>query len=219
MVNKMKKFIFPIDKYQAAWALSPIRTKPDVIDLLMRLVKVMSLGMNAPTNQSVASVVLTVSKMSRLFLVSPNKIFSINFPFRVEEEAGVLRFQSHAHKNVDSRATSNILALLANQDLLSSFEILHFAEPILDASTNDSDIWALFRELLLFEDGYIRYDNDLERQNGHRHPLHHLDIFYSNSSTFKLGLHSGISSGDFEDLLDTETDCHFVRKLGSGLAM
>jgi hypothetical protein len=207
----VKKFTFPIDKYQAQWALAPIRTKRDVINLLMRAIKMMSLGMNAPTDTSAATVVLTVSKMSRLFLISPKRIFSINFPFSVYEEAGVLHFRSHAHKKVDSRATSDILALLANEQLLNSFEILHFAEPILDACTADADIWGLFRELLLFEDGYVRYDHDEERADGRRHPLHHLDVFYSNGSTFKLGLHSGIDCSDLEDLLDVGTDCRFIQ--------
>jgi len=207
----VKKFTFPIDKYQAEKALLPIRTKRDVIFLLMRSIKMMSQGMNPPTGTSSATIVLNVSKMSRLFLIAPKRIFSINFPFSVHEDAGVLRFRSHAHKNVDSKATSDILTLLANEDLLNSFEVLHFAEPILDACTVDADIWGLFRELLLFEDGYIRYDHDEQRADGRRHPLHHLDIFYSSGPTFKLGLHSGIGNSDLEDLLDIGTDCRFIQ--------
>ena len=207
----MKRFTFSIDKYQAQWALSPIRAKRDVIGLLMRSIKMMSIGINEPTDTAAATVVLIVSKMSRLFFISPKRIFSINFPFFVMEESGGLRFRSHAHKNIDSKATSDILALLENEELLNSFEILRFAEPILDACAADEHIWSLFRELLLVEDGYIRYDHDEERADGHRHPLHHLDVFYSNGSTFKLGLPSAIGSRDLEDLLDLGTDCHFIR--------
>jgi hypothetical protein len=210
-VNKVKKYTFQIDEHQAQWAFSSIRAKRDVINLLMRSIKMMSLQKNVPIGTPAATVVLTVSKMSRLFLISPKKIFSINFPFSVQEEAGVLRFRSSAHRNIDSKATSDVLALLANKELFNSFEVLHFAEPISDACVADEHIWGLFRELLLFEDGYIRYDYDQKQANGKLHPLHHLDVFYSNSSTFKLGLHSAIGSSDLEDLLDIGTDCRFIQ--------
>ena len=82
------------------------------------------------------------------------------------------------------------------------------------ASSSDKNFWIFLREILLSEDGYIRYDYDekgynLAREEGqeHRHPLHHYDIFYTNKATFKLGLHSSISESDFYHLLNVKTDC------------
>ena len=72
------------------------------------------------------------------------------------------------------------------------------------------EIWTLIKYLLLFEDGYIRYDFDKDRESGRTHPLFHYDIFYSNKSTFKVGLYSQKAIEDFQDFLNIRTDCHFI---------
>ena len=66
---------------------------------------------------------------------------------------------------------------------------------------------------LMKELGYgagYRYDHDEGRSNGHIHPLHHFDVFYSSGSTFKLGSADGVSKEQFVDVLNLNTNCHFV---------
>jgi hypothetical protein len=62
----------------------------------------------------------------------------------------------------------------------------------------------------MLEAGYIRYDYDEEHEKGVMHPLHHLDINYSNQSTYKIGLKEEIDSITLKEILDIKNDCWFL---------
>ena len=205
----MKTYEFPFESYQVDWFFSAIRDKKDVITLWMRAIKLMLLKTNVPEDLRAGSMVLTVSKMSRLSFIGEKKIYSVAFPFFVSESEDGLSFRTTEHPNIDSRVSSDIISLL-DDSLPYSDEVFRFAEPIMDLCAADNNLWALFRGLLITEDGYIRYDHDEARHNGHRHPLHHLDIFYSSNSTFKLGLQRNLEHLEFVNILDIEKDCHYV---------
>lgn len=207
----MKRFEFPIDQFQADWIFKPIRSKREVAELLMRSIKLMLLNLPLPKEQHVGTIVLTVSHMSRLFYVSDLKVFSINFPFLAKETDDGISFHSHAHPQIDSKVTSDILSLLSKDSAFTSAEIWEFAEPISDACQIDDSLWGLLRDILLNEDGYIRYDHDKQHENGHFHPVNHLDIFYSSAATFKMGLDQRVDQAYLHDILDRETHCHYVR--------
>lgn len=207
----MKRFTFQIDAYQAQWMLKPIRSKRDVIFLLMQSIKIMLLP-QTNTPAAVGEMLLQVDKMNRLVFALENKIFSINFPFTAIEEYGALSFKSNHHPKIDSKVTSEVLSIIATDDKFESKEILHFADPISSYCEFDDDFWSLFRELLMFEDGYIRYDYDKARNNGDLHPLHHFDVFYSSGGTFKLGALDTVTMTKFLDVLDLTTNCHFVSR-------
>ena len=208
----MKRFEFSVDAYQAEWMLSAVRSKRDLISLLMRTIKIMLL-LPLPIPEVVGKVILHVDKMSRLFYVFEGKIFSINFPYTVIEDNGLLVFRSIHQANINSAVTSNVLSVLEINNAFDNPEILSFAEPISDICQYDEDFWSLLLELLMYEDGYIRFDHDEERSNAQRHPIDHLDIFYTSGSTFKIGMYSCISHDYFCDLLNLNTDCHFLASI------
>lgn len=68
----------------------------------------------------------------------------------------------------------------------------------------------LVMRLLSMELGYIRYDDDLEHENGALHPRYHLDVNYSSKGTYKLGLNSGMREEEFIGLLDIRTICKYI---------
>jgi len=70
----------------------------------------------------------------------------------------------------------------------------------------------LLNHMFFQEDGYLRFDYDEENCNGHLHPLNHLDVNYSNSSTFKLGIKSRINFHTFWDILRSDTNCFYLEK-------
>ena len=178
----------------------------------MQSIKIMLLPkINTPG--TVGEMILQVEKMNRLIFSFEKKIFSINFPFAATEKDGALTFRSIHHPKIDSKVTSEVLSVIATNEKFESKEILHFADPISSYCEFDDDFWSLFRELLMFEDGYIRYDHDEIRCNGALHPLHHFDVFYSNGSTFKLGSTERVSITHFVNVLDLGTNCHFVSPL------
>lgn len=206
----MKIFQFDVDMYQAEWIFSPIRNKKDILVILMRVMKIMMVNQKIDNDQCKGKFVLRVDKMSRLFFSSDNKIYSINFPFFVSELNGKFVFKSHSHSDIDSQVTSQILGLLDSTNLFESSDFVQFIDPIDDACELDNRLWGLLRDLLVFEDGYIRYDFDTEHEDGHRHPLHHLDVFYSTATTFKIGLKKAIDHEYFADILTLASDCHYL---------
>ncbi|NTV94703.1 MAG: hypothetical protein HGA75_04715 [Thiobacillus sp.] len=206
----MKRFDFRIDKFQENKIFLPIRCKADVISLWMNAIKLMLAYVPVPEDQTKGNVALIVSKMSRIFFAAENKIFSLNFPFFISEDESGLIFSTVHCPSVDNRITSEILSLLHTEGVLAEADVLSFAEPIVDSCGIDANVWEFFRDLMLCEDGYVRYDHDPSRQNGHIHPLDHLDVFYSTASTFKIGCGNRISLSGLTDMLDLRTDCHYV---------
>lgn len=206
----MKRYSIDIDKFQAEWIFSPIRTRQEALIVLMKSIKVFLLN-NPPSQQQVAGKIeLAVSKMSRIFYVSEKKVYSLAFPFFVSEKDGRLTFKAQSHSEINHKVSSDILELLSAPNIFQSGEVLAFAESVDDIAQFDPQIWSLFRHLLLSEEGYVRYDYDEEHEDGHFHPLNHFDIFFSPASTFKLGLHNPTNIDKFVDLLDRNTECHYV---------
>lgn len=208
----MKRFDFPLDEFQVARLFEVIRDKRGVIILLMRAIKIMLLATPVQSEKVAGRMILSISKWSRLFFITESKIFTVNFPFFATEGEEGLMFKSHYHPYVDNRLTSNVIGLL-EMPLLSLPDVISFSDPICEIEDSDSDFWALFRELMLFEDGYLRYDKDEARANGHVHPLHHLDVFYSQGNAIKIGLAAEIEIEGLTNMLDPSTDCHYLRPL------
>lgn len=206
----MKQYCFDIGAWQADEMFSPIRGKKAVIELLMKTLKVISANQEIPSEQSGGQIVLVVSKMSRLFFFAEDKYVSINFPFTVRDTEEGLIFSSRHIADIDSKITSDVLSVLKDTDSFDSSCILEFADPIASITDYNSEFWAFFRGLLLYEDGYIRYDYDEEHANGLLHPLNHYDVFYSSGATFKIGLKARIGREVIIDLLRTDSSCHFV---------
>lgn len=207
----MKSFEIKVDKFQAGWIFAPIRERGDIIGLLMKIIKIILINSPPPENMIAGSIVLRIEKMSRLFFISEEKIFSVNMPFLVEQKDGALRFYTNEGYDIDNKLTSEVLELLSSS-MMNCSSILEFADPICEIEGRSPEIWKLFRNLMIWEDGYLRYDLDEKRANGHIHPINHLDIFYSSGATFKIGLAGGINHETLEDILNAETECHYLNR-------
>jgi hypothetical protein len=206
----MPRHVFKLDAIQTRWAFSPVRTKYDYVEILLSAVKVMLHPVPLEDDRASSEMTLNIAKMSRLFFTRPQKIFSVNFPFvATPQEDGLLSFSSRSHPRIDHKATSVALGLLT-EIRKPDISALDLAVHVDEAAMIDPHAWGLLLELLTLEDGYVRYDDDLEQANGDRHPRHHIDVFYSNRTTFKLGLSTAGSNEDLLDMLDVLTDCHFV---------
>lgn len=210
----MREYTFHLDQFQLAQMMRAIRSKEDVIMIWMHAIKVM-LSYVEPTATLRAGVMhLYIGKMSRLFFDHNGKVFSLNFPFNANETDSGITFGNHSCSNIDNRVSSEVIGFLTQHSLFSKLEILEFSDPILEASEWITGIWGLMRDLMLSEDGYLRLDHDPANVNGDRHPLNHVDVFYSLSSTMKLGLRTRISTTDFVSLISRDTDCHYLGASG-----
>lgn len=212
-----KQFNLDIDKYQASAYVGAIRSKRDIVVLWMETIKNFLAGQPAVGPNVSACLSIHIDKMSRLFCASKGgcKIFSVSFPFSVTCTDGEYRFYSREGVEIDSRASSNVITVIDSGGIFGVQDFSSFIDPILEMSEYDPQLWTLMRELMIAEDGYVRYDWDEIRQDGHRHPLHHLDVFYSSGSTFKVGLGQQIDQPSLASIVDTTTDCHYLMPANS----
>ncbi|MBB3656830.1 hypothetical protein FHX15_002058 [Rhizobium sp. BK650] len=208
----MKTFDFKLDRFQLNQLFSPVRSKEDIIKIWMRSIKIMTAYVEPEAELVAGFMRLHVDQMSRLFFIDENKVFSVNFPFFTQIAEDEIRFSSLSSGCVDNKITSEVLSLITTHNILSISDIYVFLDPISASLEVDSSMWGLFKYLMICDDGYLRFDHDIARENGKLHPKNHIDVFYSNATTFKIGLEDRMSLGDFTDMLDTGTDCHFLRR-------
>ncbi|AEA60527.1 hypothetical protein [Burkholderia gladioli] len=209
----MKRFDLAIDKYQAEELFGAVRSKKDVIVLWMQAIKIFLANQPAEGDKKTADLSIVVRSMSRLFceLNNGEKIFSVTFPFNSKNIEGRLEFSSREGLLIDSRVSSQILTLIQGNGIFDCVDFNDFIDPIFDATSIDKSLWNLIRELMLVEDAYLRYDKDQIRIQGHTHPEHHIDVYYSSSGSFKIGLDQQIDKASLISILSIETDCHYLR--------
>jgi len=161
-------------------------------------------------------IIICVDKMSRIFFISENKIYSLAFPFKVvlinEEYSFYINW-----KLCNQSISWNIKSIILDEKYESE-SLLVFIEDIYEIEENiESDFWKILKDIMTYEDAYIRYDFDpITNQKfkdlwiEHQHPLNHYDIFYSNKWTFKIWLKSKVSDSEFLNLLNLNTDCDYI---------
>ena len=229
------EFILEIDRnFNELLVNTPIREKKDLLRIFFETIRYYiiydikkrtldniidkSIICNKSTldTKNYGQVIIKVSKMSRIIYELENKIFSITFPFNISKtEEGYHIYDSISEIKIDILIISKIINILNNfssenddiYDFFSQFDDGDNDEEVLNK------IWKIFKKLLFSESGYLRYDYDEKYENGNIHPLNHYDIYYTNRNTFKIGLNAKIDLKKFIDLLDLETDCHYLNNL------
>ena len=135
-------------------------------------------------------IVIYINKMKRLFYCTKNKIQSLCFPFTVILNENTVEF--HHEKTLLDYSKISILKGVFKRSTMTTLTELN------DELSNDEYYNSLCENekeiikqvllfLTIFEDGYLRFDfHDTENFNEDFHPLHHIDLYYTNSNTFKL---------------------------------
>ncbi len=207
----MKLFRFEIEDSFFSDFFFAVRSKSDVIKVQMNAIKYMQFA-NQISSDCSAELCLYIDKMCRLIFVSDSKIYSVNFPFRVTEINGQVIFNDPHLGAIDSKHTSDVLSVL-NDDSFSSGNCMYdFMDGLTQYDESNPQFWSFLLRLFLNEDGYVRFDHDEQQVNGLLHPLDHIDVFYSNSATFKLGVDSQSRFGDVVDILNRGTACHYLSR-------
>ncbi len=207
-----KKDFFPQER---------IKSKYKILEILLEACRYMMYNNKEEKVVSKDKIILKTDKMNRLFFVSGGtKIYSIAFPFSIsyEEENMIIRYRNGFA--IDSGSITNLLSIIKSP-IMGSNSCLEFIDPILDLESNaNTNYWEVLRDLLLLEDGYLRYDKDekgyeeaVKNDRAHKHPLNHIDIFYTNPVTFKLGLENDFLDEEFVDTVDSTTDCRYLKPI------
>jgi len=209
----MKRYEFAISKafFEKFFPKKRLKTKADIIEVLMESLKYMLINPTVTKDKKIANLVVHIDKMSRIFFFSKDKYYSIAFPFFVKFFEGKYSFSYKNQTEIDSQLISQVLSIIKCDEFRANCS-LDFVEPICEYEEQcDENFWYFLRELLLMEDGYIRYDHDSENEDETVHPLHHFDMFYSSNATFKIGLNQMLEHDHFLDIMDVNTSCRYIR--------
>ena len=203
-----------------------IKNKVQLIQILLEFIRqFLLIPDKKPTKKNLVGIYyveLRIDKISRVFFFSEKKYYTIHFPFNCSiQDDSSLEITYQGYRNIipiESGIISGVMEILKNEEFNSS-SASDFFKPIRDIESKiDDNIWELLKGLLMFEDGYMRFDNDPEeykraKNEGreHTHPENHIDIFYNNGNTFKLGLKRKSTPDEFIDYFDSKKDCKYLK--------
>jgi len=221
----MKHYEYEIDENVKSVAIEALRKKRDLLRLLSYTVKSIieqelwkkDESTNIEENNK---VVIHVSKMNRLFYCFGEKIYSFHMPFTIiESEMGSITFSFKNSLIIDSYMSSVLITVFEEEDLFSG-SIADIYDRIADlvhnnyeSDTYDEEMfWELISYLMLYEPGYIRYDDEpnSSRIDPVKHPRYHLDINYESTATYKIGLSNFINCDRLRKLTDITEKCDYI---------
>lgn len=205
-----KTYCFKIDKRLKEKLSAPIRSFYDIATVLIETLQYLTYQI--PSEEGDMKIV--VHKMKRIFYIFPEEIFTFSFPFtlKYDDEAVQIYDGSALLDNKCLSALVVALRKIKEMGTLSECPIDLFEEIGFDfLPTEMSTLKTALVKILTNEYGYLRYDIDKKRERGDLHPYYHLDINYSQSSTYKMGLPRKITFEWLQNLLDTTTPCKFIK--------
>lgn len=216
----MKKYYFKLRTFSGYdFKNEMIRKNKDIVLMLLEAIQLINISKYSTDDIDCSDkLILYVDKMSRIFFSHEDKIISFHFPFIIEEydEQRIKLFVPYRNEEFDSHIVSLVKSIfLTDIDYSKSLEELlemiwnKLAEDTIDKDVSDF-VLTVVHHLMVTDYGYLRYDHDIEHENGLLHPEHHLDINYSSNSTYKIGLDSSIDSDYFIDLLNSRTNAKFL---------
>lgn len=211
----MKRIERKIGEFYCEKIQKPIRSKQDIILLLLESLKLVNSAEENVSNIK-GKMVIYIDKMSRIFYETDEKIFSLHFPFAIEErkEYSFKIYDSSTDIEITDQMISLLISVFQKNGKLE--ESLESVMDFIIESAEDyeykeiDDIWRILFKLWYMEDGYIRYDYDPVHENGRMHPLHHLDVNYSSNLTYKIGLKDALDIDVFRNILDIKTECAYL---------
>lgn len=204
--------------------MARITTKSQLISILITVIRVILTDTSIKDEERGHFCIREYEGKRRIFFTLKDndkkikKHFSFSFPCKITSDENGISFSIYNSDVQINLFTLEVLSALSlnnwfsdindnGEDLKSLYENFCFiVEEFYLTDEMKMDIWSIVKFLMTFEASYIRYDYDEKNYVEYVHPLHHLDIFYSDSSTFKLGINTQIGEErlgleDFEDIL------------------
>lgn len=208
-----KEFCYKIGKNILEKVEKPLRGRQEIVLLLLNTIKSFEANDHLEEN---GRTYIYINKMNRIFYVIDNKIFSLQFPFSVEECENRMHIYD---RNTNITINSMVLSVLVN--FFEKFDDMSFDELFsmimdrdrLPENVTEEDIWKLICNLATFDFGYLRFDHDeknFKPKTPLLHPIDHLDIGYDDAAVFKVGLRKPMNYENFKNMLDTTSDCVFL---------
>lgn len=169
---------------------------------------------------------LLKGRVSRLYFVDDEHCYSIGFPFTItQDEHGVITAFSADEITLLPIIFVGVLQILRG-DEWNSTEILDFANPIdewqgkqlasLDnKAVNHEMFWKFFRNMIMYDAGYIRHDHAPDQYKPDHpkdHPVDHIHGGYDGDVSYRIGLTSKPTIDDIKDITNPDTDCWMLTR-------
>jgi len=224
----MEKYCFSSKPLLGYLSNIVIRDKQEIIKIWLDLIETMIYYGDRDCSSS-EIIVIKGDNIKRAFFLRDNQIFSLHLPFNFSknnsnDDYKRFKFRVEIHGiEIEAWHLAKLKVIISDKNFLNKNcyeDIDNIIESGIKISDNEiNQIYIILKTLMLAEDGYLRYDIDFKN---HPNIPHHLDIFYSNTSTFKLGIDintAGINPtsnhNDMKnillDILDENT-FHFIQK-------
>jgi len=198
----MKDIIFHISKDHfdsLKITTKAIRSKIDIINCILKISEILLIKNHLPPSNNKNDIVvrIVVKKMSRVFLKYEKSIVSFYWPFIVSEDLNhIISIKNSFCEKIDAKTIKFVEFIINSVEFQDPTHTTSahekFEEAYLDFDFDFSiepiHLWNMINYLLKIDHGYFRYDNDPSNTNGRKHPLDHIDFFYTNPCTFKIGL-------------------------------
>ncbi|MFG0409404.1 hypothetical protein [Pseudomonas sp. FYR_11] len=219
----MKIYKFKMSVYLSDHIFKPCRSRTKSILNTIEILREILITPQSPGADF--DLVVATGKFQRIFLISNNKIYSVGFPYQIQESKdGYVSI----YYDGDSEITNSLLASAETlikqhlQEIDSDFSA--FFDTMMEELGNDNFAWKFLLKIVMQEDSYLRYDldekhaDDREKKDPEsliapriiKHPLHHIDVFYNPAHTFKIGLSGPIDLDGILDILDPNTKCRML---------
>lgn len=206
---------FEIKSYMKNILKKGLFSNADVIEVLIETLRYVLC--EKPTKHNDTKLKIVINKMNRFFYILEKKYFSIAQPFNIvfKDEQCIIK-DSMTHINIDNKVLSYLASFFEeykNNTMLDVFTLYEqFCDDNIELSENEkNDIKIIINELIWFEYGYVRYEDDEIRENGLLHPRYHLDINCLNESKYKIGVENSIDDAWFGDCLDITKQCKVIK--------
>ena len=147
-------------------------------------------------------------------------IHTFVYPFKINKETDgsfkiLANFSNIDAFEINSQSISQIMSLV---NIIDKEELTWgdtWVEELMDllfgkgSYPATDQLFYIINELLLFDFGYLRFDNDPEHE-GQNHPKYHIDNHINNKATFKLGLKNSMGISELINLLDNSTTVKYI---------
>lgn len=234
------EYIFYIGTSLKKEVNKPIRNQLDIIILLLKTIQDLitpnsETVTKKKTNEQFKDVLKIIipnqskEKLQRIFFYKTypdcdiEEMYTIQsfcFPFKIMNEKELTIEYNYSGQNFKLNAyfisrMITIFNILKTEERTWGNDWMEEMLDILYEKENEENLNLLFyiiNELLMFDYGYLRFDNDPKHQSDN-HPRYHFDVHMDNKTTFKLGINNPLSIDKFIKSIDNNSEIIYLNNL------
>lgn len=211
----MKVILRKIEPYESKKFSQTLRSQRDYTRVLLEITRKLlnnSDSIEKAALPSQAYIKLIVDKQSRIFVyLSKDKFYSFEYSNSVEID-WISKDVKSIYTTTGIKCTleliSNAISIL-NEVKCDSIIDVYESRDNEDGFIN-LEAYKLLEYFWAHEPCYLRYDYDPVNSKGSLHPINHLDVNISVNGTYKIGLRSRLTPGEFENIVNKSTDCYYL---------